>query len=115
MADGDTLYGLRCRMHLVQLFLPVYGNDGHAFPRALFDGVRTELADAFGGVTAFVRSPAVGLWESDSGAVCRDDVVLFEVMTDALDRAWWAAYRQSLERRFEQDAVLVRASAVERL
>ena len=102
-------------MHLIQLFLPLHDNDGQPFPRALFDAVRAELAEAFGGVTAYTRAPATGLWEDDSGLVQRDDVLLFEVMADALDRAWWDAYRQTLEHRFRQDEVLVRATAVERL
>jgi hypothetical protein len=102
-------------MHLVQLFLPVYGNEGQPFPKSMFDKVREELTDAFGGVTAFVRSPAVGLWEDDTGEVCRDDVVLFEVMAEMLDRAWWRAYRRTLEQRFGQEEILIRASAVERL
>jgi hypothetical protein len=62
-----------------------------------------------------VRSPAVGIWKDDAGEVCRDDVILFEVMADALDREWWLAYRRKLERRFDQDEILIRASAVERL
>jgi hypothetical protein len=102
-------------MHLIQILLPVYDNDGHAFDRALFDAVRTELTERFGGVTAFVRSPAVGAWQDDSGAVQRDDVLLFEVVADGIDRAWWAGYRDGLQRRFRQDEVLVRATAVERL
>ena len=102
-------------MHLIQLFLPLHDNDGQPFPRALFDAARAELAEAFGGVTAYTRAPATGLWEDDAGLVQRDDVLLFEVMADALDRAWWDAYRQTLEHRFRQDEVLVRATAVERL
>ena len=102
-------------MHLVQFFLPVYDNDGHPFAKARFDAVRAELTEAFGGVTAFVRSPAVGAWEADDGGVCRDDVVLFEVMAETLDRAWWAAYRMALEQRFAQEEVLVRATPVEML
>ncbi|WP_374011993.1 hypothetical protein [Pseudoxanthomonas koreensis] len=102
-------------MHLVQLFLPLYDNAGNAFPRAGFDAVRAELADRFGGVTAFVRAPAVGLWEDDDGAVQRDDVVLLEVMAQNIDHGWWAAYRRQLQRRFRQDEILIRASAVERL
>lgn len=47
-------------MHLIQLFLPLYDNDGQAFAKPLFDTVRGELTERFGGVTAFVRSPAVG-------------------------------------------------------
>ena len=102
-------------MFLVQLFLPLYDNEGVAFPRTLFDGVRAELAGQFGGVTAFVRSPAVGLWEDDGGDVQRDEVVLLEVMAEHVDHGWWSAYRVQLEQRFRQDEVLVRASAVERL
>lgn len=102
-------------MHLIQLFLPLYDNDGQAFARPLFDSVRAELTERFGGVTAFVRSPAVGAWEDDSGEVQRDDVVLFEVMADHVDHGWWAAYRAGLEVRFQQDEVMVRAVRAERL
>src|SRR5690606_21453973 len=52
-------------MHLVQLFLPLYDAGGRRFPRALFDAVRAELTEHFGGVTAFSRAPATGLWEDD--------------------------------------------------
>ena len=102
-------------MHLVQLFLPLHDNAGVAFERSLFDTVRTELTDSFGGVTAFVRSPASGAWEDEGGQVQRDQVVLFEVMAERIDHGWWARYRLQLQRRFRQDEVLVRAMAVERL
>ncbi len=102
-------------MHLVQIFLPLYDQAGEAFPRALFDGVRTELTEAFGGVTAFVRAPASGAWEDDRGKVQRDDLVLLEVMAPELDHRWWAGYRAQLEHRFRQDEVLVRAMHIERL
>ena len=63
-------------MKLLQILLPLYDNGGEAYPKAMFDRIRSELTDAFGGVTAFLRSPAVGLWEDESGEVQRDDVVL---------------------------------------
>ena len=102
-------------MHLVQLFLPTRDNDGQPFDRALFATVRAELTDAFGGVTAYQRAPAVGLWEDDGGDVQRDDVVLFEAMAEQLDHAWWHRYREALAQRFAQDEVLVRAWPCERL
>lgn len=102
-------------MHLVQIFLPLYGNDGQPFPKARLDEVRAELTDVFGGVTAFVRAPAVGAWEAPSGEVRRDDVVLLEVMADAIDHDWWQDYRTRLEQRFAQDEIMVRATQVERL
>jgi hypothetical protein len=102
-------------MHLIELFLPISDNTGQAFPTALFDAVRARLTGQFGGVTAFLRTPAVGAWEDDGGAVRRDEVVLFEVMVPHVDHGWWAAYRTELEARFRQDEILIRASAVERL
>lgn len=102
-------------MHLVEIFLPVYDNDGRPFPRADFDRVRAELAERFGGVTAFARAPAEGLWKDEEGATARDDVVIFEVMTDTLDRPWWASYREQLRQRFRQEELVVRATHAERL
>ena len=102
-------------MHLVQLFLPLYDNHGQPFPRSGYDTLRAELTERFGGVTAFLRAPAVGAWEDDGGTVRRDEVVLFEVMADHIDHGWWSGYREDLQRRFRQDEVLVRATPVERL
>jgi hypothetical protein len=102
-------------MYLVQLLLPVYDASGTAFPGARFDAVRGALTERFGGVTAYTRAPAQGLWEDEAGHLERDEVVLFEVMVDALDHGWWTAFRLSLEVDFQQDEILVRASPVERL
>jgi hypothetical protein len=50
-------------MHLIQLLLPRRDNNKQEFPAAYFSKVREELTERFGGVTAFIRSPAVGLWK----------------------------------------------------
>ena len=39
-------------------------------------------------------------------------MVVIEVMTDALDAPWWAAYRADLEVTFRQERIIVRALAV---
>ena len=96
-------------MHLVQLFLPLRDNAGEAFAPAMFSAVRSELADAFGGVTAYQRAPATGLWEDGDDDLQRDDLVLFEVMVESLDRPWWTRYASDLAGRFRQDEILVRA------
>jgi len=101
-------------MHLVQIILPRYANDGQAIGAQRFRDVRQTLLDRFGGVTAFTRSPAEGLWQ-DGSRVERDEVVLYEVMTDELERDWWAAYRKELEGSFQQQEVLIRAHPIERL
>ena len=96
-------------MYLVQILLPVYDNAGHAFRPADYAQLRSELADRFGGVTAYTRAPARGVWKDDAGETTRDDIVIFEVMTGDLDRGWWSGFRKELERRFRQDSVIVRA------
>jgi len=102
-------------LHLVQLLLPIYDNDKRAFPRAYFDLVRLELTQQFGGVTAFVRSPAVGFWKDNDEDITGDDVIMFEVLTDQLDQGWWKSYRQKLEKTFRQETILVRAIEATRL
>ena len=97
-------------MYLVELLLPLSDNDGQAFGREAFERVRGELSKTFGGVTAFQRAPAEGVWKDESGEVNRDEVVIFEVMAKDLDRAWWAEYRRELERRFRQERLVVRAT-----
>jgi hypothetical protein len=102
-------------MHLVQLLLPLYDPRGERFGRQLFETTLRELTERFGGLTAYARAPAAGLWEARPGEVTRDDVVVYEVMVDTLERSWWAAYRQTLEERFGQEELVVRALGMERL
>jgi hypothetical protein len=102
-------------VHLVQLLLPLRDNDGNPFPREAFVRVRAELTARYGGVTAYLRSPASGVWRDEQGTVAQDEVVMVEVVVADLDRAWWEAYRRELEARFRQDELLVRALACERL
>lgn len=101
-------------MHLVQILLPVTV-DGQPVPRDHFVEVTRELTDAFGGLTAYTRAPASGLWQSPTGDTTADEVVVYEVMVADLDRAWWSDYRRVLEVRFRQEEVVLRAQAIERL
>ena len=100
--------------YLVEILLPLFDNEGRRFGRELFGQVREELVERFGGLTAFTRSPAEGVWDEGEGR-SQDEIVIFEVMAEALDRGWWRAYREELERRFRQDEIVVRARTVERL
>lgn len=99
-------------MHLVEVFLPMAHDKG--FARTLHDKVREELTAKFGGVTAFTRAPARGAFE-DEGSVVHDDIAVYEVMIEELDRVWWAGYRRTLERLFRQDEIVIRASTIERI
>jgi hypothetical protein len=102
-------------MHLIQLLLPLHDDAGRDFPVSLYEDVRRELVARFGGLTTYSRAPAKGLWQEDGNGVQRDDIVVYEVMADAMDRAWWAAYRKQLEAAFHQEALVVRAQPIELL
>ena len=91
-------------MHLVQLLLPRYD-----------EAVSRELTERFGGMTAYARAPARGEWKPAPGETVRDDIVVYEVMVEKLDRAWWSGYRRSLELRLKQQELVVRTYEIERL
>ena len=101
-------------MVLIQLLLPVSGAATADGPTPLAE-TRRELADRFTGLTAYVRSPAKGLWTAPDGHTEQDEVVMFEVVTDTFDRAWWRTYAATLSERFCQEVIHVRAMPVEML
>ncbi len=74
--------------------------------------MRKTFTQRFGGVTAFTRAPAEGVFK-DSGKEVHDDVVLIEVMAEALDREVWARYRKHLEQTFGQDEIPIRATPLD--
>lgn len=95
-------------MVLIQLLLPVTSGDRSAS----FAQTRAELAERFAGLTAYVRSPAKGLWTAPDGRREEDEVVMVEVVTETFDRAWWKSYATMLARRFSQQTIHVRALSV---
>ena len=99
----------------MQLLLPLYDNTGLTFPQSQYVQVGKELTDRFGGLTAFTRSPAAGLWKEDDDHTVRDDVIVYEVMADHLDREWWAHFRATLCELFRQEEMIVRAQHIELL
>lgn len=99
-------------MYLIQMLLPLRDNEDLRFPRVLYEDVRLNLAERFGGATTYMRSPASGLWE-DNGDLVSDEVVIFEVMTDRLEREYWRLYRLELQEAFRQDVILIRSLKVD--
>ena len=86
-------------MHLIQILLPLYDNEGQEFPQGIYRDIGEELLARFTGLTAYTRAPAEGLWAPGGQGAKRDDIAVFEVMAPEIDQVWWTAYRQSLERR----------------
>jgi hypothetical protein len=99
----------------VQILLPLQDNQGKPLVKKLFRSVAEELSKRFGGLTAHTRAPAEGLWKQEQSNTDRDEIVIYEVMTDELDTQWWKSYRQRLEKRFRQKCMIIRALAVRSL
>jgi hypothetical protein len=101
-------------MHLVQILLPLKDNTGFAYEESLFHTINASLVEAFGGVTAFTRSPAKGTWVNADREE-RDDVIIVEVMAETLDKAWWGRFRERLESEMRQTEIVMRAHTIDRL
>jgi hypothetical protein len=102
-------------MFLIQLLLPSVGSGNEPSTASAIADTRAELVERFGGVTAFLQSPARGAWTSPEGGVEHDEVVMVEVVAPDFDRTWWRAYADILERRFVQESILIRAIEISML
>jgi hypothetical protein len=102
-------------MFLIQLLLPTRDGSGELIAVEKLRDTRAEIVAQFGGVTAYVRSPAAGAWTSPAGDIQEDDVVMMEIVADTFDRQWWQRYAAVLKQRFAQESIHIRATAVETL
>ena len=101
-------------MHLIQLLLPLKDKEGRPYEPIIFKSINLSLVDTFGGVTAYSRSPAKGIW-INADREERDDIIIVEVMADALDRTWWSTFRERLETDMQQAEIVVRCHEIDRL
>ncbi|MDB5014326.1 MAG: hypothetical protein JWQ25_2528, partial [Daejeonella sp.] len=85
---------------MIQVFLPLLNSNKEPLPHKIYIKIREELTDKFGGITAYSRLPAVGLWKENPDKTVKDDIVIYEVMAADLDSDWWKKYKQSLEITF---------------
>lgn len=99
-------------MHLIQIFLPVRDNNDKPFPPEKFTHLREVLIKKFGGLTAYNRAPAEGLWKDEQKAAHHDEIVIFEVMANELDGPWWQAYKQQLKQTFSQEEMIIRVQKI---
>lgn len=98
-------------MHLIQILLPTYDNDGRKFSQEIYGRIGNELVARFSGLTAYTRAPAEGSW-TRGDETARDEIVVFEVMVQELDEQWWSQYRMELEGRLRQEHVVIRTNPI---
>lgn len=101
-------------MELVQILLPLTDKKGHPFPELVLRRIHEELSDRFGGLTAYERSPARGIWRQGTDQH-KDDIVIVEVMTAILEGDWWRSFRQRVEKELGQKELVIRSSSIRRL
>jgi hypothetical protein len=99
-------------MKLIQILLPLSDNEGRRYGDKFFKDLQRTLTDRFGGLTAYTRAPAEGLW-SNAGTNQKDDIVVVEVMAENFDRTWWKALKSHLEEALQQEEIVIRAQPID--
>ncbi|MGV3704768.1 MAG: hypothetical protein ACO1NU_05260 [Arcticibacter sp.] len=99
-------------MHLIELFLPLYDAGGNPFPGKIFSDLKEELTEVFGGLTIHSKAPATGLWKPENDQTVRDTIVIYEVMTEELNDAYWKTRKLQLQRDLQQDEIMIRATPI---
>lgn len=93
---------------LIQLLLPVTDNAGRRFPDSTWEALKDKLVERFGGVTAFLHTPAEGVWAPSPERRTAEDVFIVEVMSETFDAAWWSMLQRELETALDQEHVVIR-------
>ncbi|MDB5258017.1 MAG: hypothetical protein JWM14_2712 [Chitinophagaceae bacterium] len=94
-------------MQLIQILLPLYDQDGKPFHGLLYDRVKKELTQTFGGLTAYTRSPASGTWK-DGGKIVKEDIYVYEVMTSEINKEFWKVFKSKWQKIFQQEELIIR-------
>jgi hypothetical protein len=100
-------------MYLLQIFLPLKNNHGIDFPAEHYTQLTGYLTEKYQGLTAYTRSPAIGLWKQDKSKTVKDEIVIFEVMTNNLNVAELKLLKEDLEKKFKQQEIVIRSFTIE--
>jgi|GEM_PF-7050236 len=67
-----------------------------------------KFADLDSAVADASRSPAEGRWRSAQQEIT-DEIIIYEVMVEAIDPGWWKDFRHKLQSLFRQEEIIIRA------
>jgi len=99
-------------MHLIELFLPLYDAAGNSFPEKIFSNLKDELTEVFGGLTIHSKAPATGLWKPENDKTVKDKIVIYEVMCEELNEAYWKERKLQLQEDLQQDEIMIRVTPI---
>jgi hypothetical protein len=96
---------------LIEILLPVTAGEE---ARQVVEDVTQTLTNKFGGATAFLRAPGDGAWKGQTGIIT-DQIIVVEVMAEAVEPEWWRIFRTELEIRLDQEEIVIRSHEIKRL
>ncbi len=99
-------------MRLYTLYLPLAGNDGHAFPEQHLAWVRDRIVQFSGGCTVLEKSH--GLWIGEDGRVYRDPVLPILAVSPASPQSetFFAQLASQLAVVLGQQAIFIHSAPV---
>lgn len=98
---------------LFQILLPIYDNEGQPLPDEMYKSIKLKLTERFGGLTAYSRAPATGLWKDGDKELNVDKVIIYEVIADEYDKKFWKSFKEILKAQFKQKDMIIRCTAIE--
>lgn len=98
---------------LFQIFLPLYDQAGDPIPLQNYKDLRKELTEKFGGLTRYSRAPATGVWKDPDDDLAIDKIIVYEVIGESRNRKYWQNLKIGLEKKFDQEEILIRCLDVD--
>lgn len=91
-----------------EIYVPLNYGNGQPIEEALLNQTKEELVRKFQGLTVYppALAPAEGFWVQ-RGQMILDEIIILRVITREDADEFLISYKEVLERRFQQDEVLV--------
>lgn len=99
-------------MYQIQLLLSLYNNEGKAFPSSHYEKVKLFFNDKFGGITMYTRTSVVGLWKESPHSTVKDELIIYEILSDQLEKDFWQHYKSDLQSLFQQEEMVIKACEI---
>lgn len=98
---------------LFQILLPLYDNEAEPFSEEMYKSIRNELTERFGGLTAYSRAPATGLWKDGDEELTIDKLIVYEVIADEFEKKFWKSFKEILKAQFKQEDIIIRCTDIQ--